>query len=331
MWLRNQIEDKVPMYKRLLNREMLRDPEDGANYFKRFLRPHFIKGVQTVFLYRFMQFMKHNRDTVDLQRRMTRFQLTGDRFIESWMGVLPDLDITSQEAIDHVVQRVFNVIWLMNIAAATPGADPHINVPWTDEMAMNTCNQLHAGRRLRQRRAFPVSDNLLALILASLAGSADLTQDQRSTLTSIMTHRGRTLDQYNVTELTDLFLEMFCSTRTAVDNPMVQPSGIGHRRSFFVLDEGNMDGTDGYWAEDDEDGAEGVRIPVALADVVWVFDDAGFTWYQRRFQGRQTRSGKGRGRVKEKEKAEEKEDSSDQGKEKSRGKGRRKDRSHMVS
>ena len=80
--------------------------------------------------------------------------------------------------------------------------------------------------------------NLSALIFESLA---DMTQDQRNTLTSIMTHRGRTLDQYNVQELRDLFLEMFCTTRAAVDNPMMQPSGMAQRRSFLVLDEGELD------------------------------------------------------------------------------------------
>ena len=102
--------------------------------------------------------------------------------------------------------------------------------------------------------AFPLGDNLPALIFASLA---DLMQDQRNTLTSIMTHRGRTLDQYNVQELRDLFLDMFCTTKTAVDTPMMQPSGIGQRRSFLVLEEGELEGTDDYWAEDDEDGGEG--------------------------------------------------------------------------
>jgi len=51
-----------------------------------------------------------------------------------------------------------------------------------------------------------------------------------------MTHRGRTLDQYNVQELRDLFLEMFCTTKMAVDNPMMHPPGIGQRRFFLVLD-----------------------------------------------------------------------------------------------
>ena len=43
--------------------------------------------------------------------------------------------------------------------------------------------------------------------------------------------------------------QLFCATRTAVDNPMMQPSGMAQRRSFLVLEEGEIDGTTGYWAE----------------------------------------------------------------------------------
>ena len=162
--------------------------------------------------------------------------------------------------------------------------------------------------------AFPLGDNLLALIFVSLA---DLMQDQRNTLTSIMTHRGRTLDQYNVQELRHFFLEMFCTTKTAVGNPMMQPSGIGQRRSFLVLDEGELEGTDGYWAEDDDDGAEGFLD--AIEDVFWVYDGADYTWYQRGFKEDRPDEAKVKDREKEKEKAED-EGSSDQGKEKAEAK-----------
>ena len=111
----------------------------------------------------------------------------------------------------------------------------------------------------------------------------------------------------------------------------MQPSGIGQRRSFLVLAEGELEGTDGYWAEDDEDGAEGFLD--ALEDVFCVYDDAEFAWYQRRFQGRQTRRSKGKGRRKGKEKVKGRGGRrffrSRKGK--GRGKGRRKGRSHMVS
>ena len=184
--------------------------------------------------------------------------------------------------------------------------------------------QYNEQHRQIQRMAFPLGENLLALIFVSLA---DLTQDQRNTFTSIMTHRGRTLDQYNIQELRDLFLEMFCTTKTAVDNPLLQPSGMAQRRSFLVLDEGDLEGTDGYWAENDEDGAEGFLD--ALEDVFWVYDDADFTWYQRRFEGRQTRRGKGKGKRKGKGRGGRRFFRSRKGK--GRGKGGRKGRSHMVS
>ena len=169
------------------------------------------------------------------------------------------------------------------------------------------------------------SDNLPALIFVSLA---DLKQDQRNTRTSIMTHRGRTLAQYNVQELRDLFLEMFCATRTAVDNPMMQPSGMAQGRSFLVLEEGEIDGTTGYWTEDEDDGAEGFLESSGRCFLV--FDDSEYTWFQRRFQGRQTRRGKGKGKRKGKGKGRGGRRYFKPRRSKGRGKGRRKGRSHMV-
>ena len=89
---------------------------------------------------------------------------------------------------------------------------------------------------------------------------------------------------------------MFCTTKTAADNPMMQPQGTGGRRSFLVIDEGELEGNLGYWAEDDEDGVEGFLD--AASDVFWIYDDVEYTWYQRRFQGRRTRKGKGKGKRK---------------------------------
>ena len=59
-----------------------------------------------------------------------------------------------------------------------------------DELALAAFLQLNADRRTQQSMAFPFGDNLSALNVVSLE---DLTRDQRNTLTSIMTHRGRTL------------------------------------------------------------------------------------------------------------------------------------------
>ena len=46
------------MYNPLLDREMMRDPNYGADYFKHELRPHFVKGVEAVFIFRFYQLQR---------------------------------------------------------------------------------------------------------------------------------------------------------------------------------------------------------------------------------------------------------------------------------
>ena len=62
------------------------------------------------------------------------------------------------------------------------------------------------------------------------------------------------MDQYRLMELREVFIELFCTVKvkTAVDNPMMNPSGYGGRRAFLVLDEGEPEGNFGYWAEDEE-------------------------------------------------------------------------------
>ena len=63
----------------------------------------------------------------------------------------------------------------------------------------------------------------------------------------------------------------------------MQPSGMAQTRSLLLLEEGELDGTSGYRAEDEDDGTEGFLE--ALEDVFQVYNDAEYTWCQRRFQG----------------------------------------------
>ena len=60
-----------------------------------------------------------------------------------------------------------------------------------------------------------------------------------------------------------------------------------------MIDEGYLDNHEGYWVEDEEDGAEGFLE--ADEDAFWVYDEEDYTWFQRRFQGRKMKRGfKGR-------------------------------------
>ena len=48
--LKNRLTGDAVIYKPLLDREILRNPENGVRYFKQTLRPHFVKGQQAVFI-----------------------------------------------------------------------------------------------------------------------------------------------------------------------------------------------------------------------------------------------------------------------------------------
>ena len=45
--LRNRLEGEAAIHKRLVDRERLKDPNNGVKYFKSFLRPLFVKGAGT--------------------------------------------------------------------------------------------------------------------------------------------------------------------------------------------------------------------------------------------------------------------------------------------
>ena len=165
-----------------------------------------MKGAQAVFLYRFMKFMKNNRGNGDLMKWMTRFQIDGRRLAESWMDLLPGLDLNSPVVQAEVVrQRTAH----NNAQAAMLAADDqHMVGPWTDEMEQAIYDEAIRLHKQAHRDLFPLSQNLIALIFIS---AADLSQDQRQSLTSIMTHRNRTMDQYRAMELREVFIELFCT------------------------------------------------------------------------------------------------------------------------
>ena len=89
------------------------------------------------------------------------------------MDLISDLDLNNPEVIATIAQlRVAHEEQQQNlagIAAATPGALPHVSVPWNDEMSRQVLVQLNNARRAQQRQALPLSDKLSALIFVSLA------------------------------------------------------------------------------------------------------------------------------------------------------------------
>ena len=63
--------------------------EDGVRYFKDILRPHFIKGAQSVSLWRFYQFIRARRENTEMVNWIGTFSLFLKRLRDAWMDMLP--------------------------------------------------------------------------------------------------------------------------------------------------------------------------------------------------------------------------------------------------
>ena len=87
--LKNRLVGDAAVYKPLLDRDLLRDPDNGVGYFKATVRPHFVKGNQSVFLWRFYQFLRFYRGQQDLLRWIGRLSVVRKRLQDSWMDLLP--------------------------------------------------------------------------------------------------------------------------------------------------------------------------------------------------------------------------------------------------
>ena len=89
--LKSRLAGDASIYKPLLDRDRLKDPNDGLEYFKNELRPHFVTGVEAVFIFRFYQLQRFYRGTEDLHRRIGRLQVLRKRIIDAWTDTfLPD-------------------------------------------------------------------------------------------------------------------------------------------------------------------------------------------------------------------------------------------------
>ena len=229
--LRNRLEGGAAIYKKILDRDALKNKDEGVLYFKRTLRPFFVKGRVNAFLYRFQQFMNLRRGSSDLMKWMSRFQIQLKRLEEAWGDTLTPI---SDPAHDEVRQY-------------TQSLSTEVRQAMTAAQILTAVNE---RRRQAHMEKVPLTKNLIGLLFVSHAA---LSFDQRMSLTSIMAHRGIDLVGLDAGALPDIFIEMFCNPRTAVDNPLLNNTGHGGRRSFIVIDEGELDGSFGFWAEDEDD------------------------------------------------------------------------------
>ena len=241
--LKNAFVGSASFYKWMLDNALLRDPDRGLAHFKDALRPYFVKGVNHVFLWRFLQMFRTYRGQSELVHWIGRFEIAQKRLLASWSDLLDLSDIP------EIGTQAF-------IAALTDEQRLHHQQLQTDEERLNYQTNLReqtiTNRRAQHQLDFPLSDNLMSLILLV---QSDLNEQQRERFVSSMNIRQIATPQYTYLQVKQLFLELFALSRTGVADP-----NIAHRKrsTFYIIEEGETkEGEHGFWVIDEETGEEG--------------------------------------------------------------------------
>eukprot|EP00435_Cladocopium_sp_Y103_P008892 s3256_g2.t1 len=86
--LKNALVGAASFYKSMLDNALLRDPDRGLAHFKDTLRPYFVKGVNHVFLWRFLQLFRTYCGQNEIVHWKGRFKIAQKRLLASWSDLL---------------------------------------------------------------------------------------------------------------------------------------------------------------------------------------------------------------------------------------------------
>ena len=269
-------------YRGLLNRDVLK-AEDGVKYFRDKLRPHFVKGAYSVFLWRVYLFIRARRGNTEMVDWIDKFDLLLKRVKDSWMYMLPVSSMTEQQRESQYQADIarLNGEWQGRNQAAL---DPNQQA---------TRDNWYATHVATHGSLFPFSDNLTTLMF--IVGS-DLNEARRERLTSSLSLRNITVTAYTLDTVQTVFVELFCTPKSSIGNPSLRVSGHGSSASKTFIVENYAEDEYGLWAIDEATGEQGYIDDERSCFRTW--DDNEHVWQSRKFQDRQVKGKKGKEKTK---------------------------------
>ena len=167
--LKNRLVGDAELYKGPLNCESLR-AADGVKYFRDTLRPHFIKGAQSVFLWRFYEFNRARRGNIEMVKWIGNFSLMLKRMKDSWMDMLPMSTLSTEQRQNQYLADVAQV-----------NADRQTrNVELLNPNAQATRDRWNATQVSNHERLLPFSDDMTTLMFI-VASDLSTAQRERET------------------------------------------------------------------------------------------------------------------------------------------------------
>ena len=230
--LKNALVGPAVFYKNLFDNTLLRNPDRGLAHFKEVLRPYFVKGSNHVFLYRFIQLFRTYRGSAEFVHWIGRYEIALKRLRIAWSDLF---DPTIFPSVEDAAFAEMITPAQQEALAAEMDRDERIR------QANLLRDQIIIGLRAQHEGQYPLSDNLVALIFLA---QSDLSEAQRERFITSMSLRQTSMNHYTYLLVKQLFLELFCATRTGIADPVIQ-----HRKrtTFLVIEEGDYEDETGYW------------------------------------------------------------------------------------
>ena len=110
-----------------------------------------------------------------------------------------------------------------------------------------------------------------------------------------MSLRNISLENYSYEMLKTHYHELFITTRTSVQDPSIRPQGGNQSNTFFIIEQGEYEGEEGFWVEDEE-GLEGF-MSNNDEETFWVLEEND-AFIARKVSGRNFRFKKRKGKGK---------------------------------
>ena len=222
-----RLSGRAEIFKERLNRDRLRDPETGVDYFLSTMRPFFVKDLQSVFLYRFFQMLRCNRGQTDHQRWMVKYEIARQKAVDAWLDATTPKPIIGEAAVTAQVTRLQEARdrqrqevrrdWAGppgDLAAAVNAVALPDATDAAREAAIETVWRVQRRARVDQ---FPISDNLSALMALVMA---DLSESQRETLMNLIYQRDIALTDLTLRQLRDFLITLFHAPKSSLENPI---------------------------------------------------------------------------------------------------------------
>ena len=201
-----------------------------------------------------------------------KFSLLLKRLRDAWMD-MPPVYTMSQERRET---QYFGDITQLNEERQRR------NVTALDPNAQETRDHWDATQVANHDSSFPFSDNVATLMFIV---ASDLSEVQRETYKFSFSPRNECPCLYPKT----MFMDLFCTPKSSMDNPSIRESGHGGSTSIAVIVEDYVEDEQGQWVTDEVTYIDDER------SCCWTWDDNEYVWQSRQFRDHQLKRGKGKG------------------------------------